>query len=362
MADDREDSQKTEEPTQKRLDEARKRGQVVNSREVANWLMLTTIAIIVVALAPGIMGDVGKAMLPFIERPHTLSVGANGTIESPGLALLSMLTPMAVPFGLLVIAALASGFLQHGFMISTESLKPKFEKISLRKGFRRQFSMHAFADFAKNLLKLSVVAGVCLIAVWPEVDTIDRLITMGVSGMLDELQTLIMRLMVGVCAILAAVAALDYFFQRFQHIKQLRMTREEVREEYRQTEGDPHVKARIRQLRQERARRRMMAAVPSADVVITNPTHYAVALKYDQNKMNAPRLVAKGSDLVAQRIREVAKENEIPIIENAPLARALYAAVDLDEEIPTEHYATVAEIIGYVWRLKGKMRPKTTPY
>ncbi len=361
MADDREDSQKTEEPTQKRLDDARKRGQVIHSREVANWLMLTAAAIVVVALAPGLMSDLGNVLLPFIERPHTISVGADGSIEGPGLALLSVFLPLAVPFGVLLIAALASGFLQHGFIISSESIKPSFEKISLKKGFQRQFSMRALAEFAKSLIKLVVVAGVSVIAVWPEIDTIERLIAIGTTGMLDALQELVMRLMIGVCAILAAIAALDYFFQRHQFLKQLRMTREEVREEYRQSEGDPHVKARIRQLRQERARRRMMAAVPSADVVVTNPTHYAVALKYDQAKMNAPRLVAKGSDLVAHRIREVAKQNNVPIVENAPLARALHAGVELDEEIPAEHYKAVAEIIGYVWRLKGRMNPHAQP-
>jgi flagellar biosynthetic protein FlhB len=361
VAGDSEDSQKTEEPTQKRLDDARKRGQVIHSREVASWLMLTTVAIIVVALAPGIMSDLGKALLPFIERPHTLSVGSGGSIEGPGLALVSLLKPMAVPFGLLMVAALASGFMQHGFVLSSESLKPSFEKISLRKGFERQFSSRAFAEFTKSLLKLLVVAGVAMMAVWPEIDTIERLIAMGVTGMLDELQDLIMRLMVGVCASMAAIAALDYLYQRLQFMKQLRMTREEVREEYRQSEGDPHVKGRIRQLRQERARRRMMAAVPTADVVITNPTHYAVALSYDQAKMNAPRLVAKGSDLVAQRIREVAKQNDVPIVENAPLARALYASGELDQEISAEHYKAVAEIIGYVWRLKGKMDSHAKP-
>ncbi|MGD9538050.1 MAG: flagellar biosynthesis protein FlhB [Alphaproteobacteria bacterium] len=361
MADDKDDSQKTEEPTPKRLDDARKKGQVAQSREVSSWLMLLTVAIIVVALAPGIMSDLGHVLLPFIERPHTLSVGSDGIIEGPGLALSSVLMPLAVPFALLVVAALATGFLQHGFLISAESLKPDFSKISPLKGLERMFSSRSLAEFAKGILKLVVVSGVGIVAIWPEIDTIERLVAMGTAGVLDELHRLVMRLLIGVCAILAAIAALDYFYQRMQHLKQLRMSREEVREEYKQTEGDPHVKARIRQLRQERARRRMMAAVPSADVVITNPTHFAVALKYEQATMSAPRVVAKGVDLIAHRIREVAKANEVPIVENPPLARALYATVELDAEIPGEHYKAIAEIIGYVWRLKGKMKPHAAP-
>ena len=233
MADDREDSQKTEEPTHKRLDDPRKRGQVIHSREVASWLMLTAVAIIVVALSPGAMSDLGNAMMPFIERPHTMSVGNDGTIEGPGLALMSFLLPLAVPFGLLAAVARAIGFMQHGFVISTESITPSFEKISLRKGFERQFSSRALAEFAKSLLKLAVIGGVAVIAIWPEIDTIERLIGAGVPGMLDALMDLIMRLMIGVCAIMAAIAVLDYLYQRMQFIKQLRMTREEVREEYR---------------------------------------------------------------------------------------------------------------------------------
>jgi flagellar biosynthetic protein FlhB len=357
VADDREDSQKTEEPTAKRLEDARKRGQVVHSREVANWLMLLAVAIVVVALAPGIMDSLGQTLRPFIERPHAFSVGADGTIEGMETSMFAFLAPLAAPFALLVVAALASGFLQHGFLFSTEAIKPDLDKISLTQGFHRLFSVRSVAELAKNLLKLAVIGVVGLLAVWPEMDAIERLISMGTLDTLEELHSLVARLLIGVCAILAAIAALDFLFQRFQLMRQLRMTREEVREEYRQTEGDPHVKGRIRQLRQERARRRMMAAVPTADVVITNPTHFAVALKYDQASMDAPRLVAKGADLIAHHIREVAKQHEVPIIENPPLARALYAGVELDQEIPAEHYKAVAEIIGYVWRLKGRANP-----
>ena len=355
MADDRDDSQRTEEPTQKKLDDARKKGQVIQSREVSNWLMLLAVSIVVIALAPGFMGSMGKKLTTFIEQPHLYRIDAPGALEGLQASFLDLLLPIGVPMGLLLIAALASSVLQHGFMFSTESLKPQLDRLSPMAGFHRIFSVRSFVEFIKNLLKLAVISGAGVFAVMPEMDTIERLISKNPQATVDELAAIVTRLLIAVCAVLAAIAVLDYLYQRIQFLREMRMTREEIREEYKQTEGDPHVKARIRQLRQERARRRMMAAVPNADVVITNPTHFAVALKYDQAKMNAPTLVAKGADLVAHRIREVARENEVPIVENPPLARALHAGVELDQEIPAEHYRAVAEIIGYVWRLKGRM-------
>lgn len=355
MADDREDSQRTEDATPKKLEDARKKGQVVHSREVSSWVMLLAVSIVVIALSPSLMGSMGKKLTTFIEQPHLYRIDSTGSFMGLQIGILDLLLPVGVPLGLLLIAALASGALQHGFVFSGESLKPQLDRLSPLSGFKRLFSMRSMVEFVKNVLKLAVISGAGVFAVMPEMDTIERLISLSPQATVDELAAIVTRLLIAVCAVLAAIAVLDFLYQRFQFMREMRMTREEVREEYKQTEGDPHVKARIRQLRQERARRRMMAAVPSADVVITNPTHYAVALKYDQAKMGAPMLVAKGVDLVAMRIREVAKENEVPIIENPPLARALHAGVELDQEIPTEHYRAVAEIIGYVWKLKGRM-------
>ena len=177
---------------------------------------------------------------------------------------------------------------------------------------------------------------------------------MDVRQLLEEIQTLVVRLLIGAAAIMAVIAVADYIYQKYEHIKQLKMSRQEIRDEHKQSEGDPHVKARLRQIRHERARQRMMSAVPQADVVVTNPTHFAVALKYDTETMAAPVVVAKGVDNVAFRIREVADENDVPIVENPPLARALFGGVELDQQIPEEHYQAVAQIISYVYRLKGR--------
>ena len=219
-------------------------------------------------------------------------------------------------------------------------------------------------EFIKGMLKISLVSGVILVLLWPAWDIVPNVTTLGIPQFMELLQSLGTRVLIGVLAAMTLIAAVDFLYQKQQHTKQLRMSKQELKEEFKQAEGDPMIKARLRQIRMERARRRMMAAVPEADVVVTNPTHYAVALKYVSDKMEAPVLTAKGIDSIAMRIREVAKEHDVPIVENPPLSRALYEGVDLDQEVPPEHYKAVAEIIGYVMRLKDKMpgrrgRPRT---
>jgi flagellar biosynthetic protein FlhB len=204
------------------------------------------------------------------------------------------------------------------------------------------------------LLKITIVAAIAITLLTPEFRRIDTLPTMELAAMLAILHTQIIKLMIYVLAVLAVITFVDLIFQRAQHRKKLRMTKQEVKDEIKQAEGDPHVKGRLRQIRMDRARQRMMQAVPEADVVVTNPTHYAVALRYRQDETEAPVLVAKGQDLIAQKIREVAKEHGIPIVENRPLALALFESVELDQEVPSEHYRAVAEIISYVWQLGGR--------
>jgi flagellar biosynthetic protein FlhB len=206
------------------------------------------------------------------------------------------------------------------------------------------------------LAKLVAVAAVAFGLVFSAMNDIELISSFSLGQILDRIQLVAILLTAGTAAVMTVVAALDYAFQRRSFIKQMRMTKQEVRDEHKQAEGDPQIKARIRRLRMERAQKRMMAAVPEADVVITNPTHFAVALAYEMETMSAPRLVAKGADVLAQRIREIAEENQVPLVENPPLARALYASVELDQEIPPEHYQAVAQVIGYVMRLKGELR------
>jgi flagellar biosynthesis protein FlhB len=249
-----------------------------------------------------------------------------------------------------VLAAIAGNVIQHRLVWSTEALTPKLSKISLGAGLKRLFSKQALANFVKGLLKLALIGAIMTAVLWPERVRFDSMVRTDPARMLSITQSLALQALGAVVAVLALIAAADYLFQYRQWFERQKMSFRELKDEFKQTEGSPEIKAKIKQIRQQRSRKRMMAAVPSASVVITNPTHYAIALKYDRG-MNAPLCVAKGVDLIARRIREVATENNVPVVENPPLARALHATVEIDQEIPPEHYQAVAEIIGYVMRV-----------
>jgi flagellar biosynthetic protein FlhB len=262
---------------------------------------------------------------------------------------------VAIPFSVLVLAAIAGNMIQHRLVWSSEGLKPKLAKISLGAGFKRLFSKLALANFVKGLIKLALIGAIMTMILWPKRHQLDGLVTMDPAVVLILTRTLSLDVLGAVVAVLAIIAAADYLFQYRQWHERQKMSLRELKEEFKQTEGDPAIKAKIRQLRVARMKKRMMADVPKASVIITNPTHYAVALQYDRG-MNAPVCVAKGLDNIALKIREVAAEHNIPIVENPPLARALHATVEIEDEVPPEHYQAVAEVIGYVMRLKSGIR------
>ncbi len=346
------DSQKTEEPTPKKLEEARKRGQIAMSREVNNWVMLFAATLLIAILSGAMMEKLTFLMQTYIEQAHNLPSMPGGLGVVLGQGLKQVLLIMAMPLTLLMAAAFLSPFIQVGPLFAPEVIKPDFSKISIIKGFIRLFSMRSIVELAKGVLKISAVGVVATIIIYPYFDKFEHLINMPISSMVNELGFLVVKMMVGVLIILAIIAAMDLIYQRAEYNKKMRMSRQEIKDEYKQSEGDPHVKAKLRQLRTERARQRMMQSVPEADVVITNPTHYSIALKYDPDEMPAPIVVAKGVDELALRIRKIAKENDVIIYENKPLARALYDVVEVDEMIPTEHFKAVAEIISYVFKLR----------
>jgi len=264
------------------------------------------------------------------------------------------LSLIALPLIGTIVAALAASFLQHGFTLSLDPITPRLDKLSPLAGLKRLFSMRSVMEMLKSLLKIFVVGFVAFIAVYPELTHIRQLPDSNAEALLLFLAMLVVRMTIGVAIAMSFIALFDLLYQRFQYTKSLRMSRQEIRDEYKQSEGDPMVKQRLRRLRQDRARQRMMAAVPKADVVITNPTHFAVALQYDSKKMTAPMLTAKGQDLIALKMRDIAKEHNVPVVENPPLARALYSSGELDKEIPLAHYEAVAKIISYVYQLKGR--------
>lgn len=354
MAEEQDDSQKTEDPTGRRLDQARERGQVANSREVNNLLMLGVFSLSVLFFGGAAAGEIYKASIPFIESPDQMPADF-GHLVRMGWRLLGMvLVAGAVPLALAVVAAIGAGYLQFGLIFSADSITPKLSKISPFAGLKRMFSMRSLAEFVRGLLKIAVVGSVAMFLILPEVAHLNKLIGMEMIQLLGETKALLATLLIGVVSIVAAIATIDVLYQRTQHLREMRMSRQEIKDEYKETEGDPLIKGRLRQLRMERTRRRMMAQVPQSDVVVTNPTHYAVALKYDSATMAAPKMLAKGADKVAQKIREIAKEHGIPVVENPPLARGLFAAVDVDQEVTPEYYKAVAEVISYIFKLKRR--------
>lgn len=358
MAEENESGQRTEEPTPRKLEEARKQGQFAHSREVNHWFMILAASVVVMALAPAFSQQVARAMQRFVEAPDLIATDARGLSHALGDMLGQLALAFLPVFLLFIVAAALPTFLQTGFLISFERIEPKLEKISLIKGFERLFSLRSITEFGKGILKIAVVGAAATMLLMPSMEKIYQMQTLAMPDLMIVIQDMAVRLLLGVLAIMSVVAAVDFLYQRFEFLKSMRMSRQEIRDELKQTEGDPMVKSRLRQIRMERARRRMMANVPKADVVITNPTHFAVALAYKPQEMAAPRVVAKGADAIAQRIREVAQENKVPVVENPPLARALYATVELEQEIPAEHYRAVAEIISYVFRLKGRELPR----
>jgi flagellar biosynthetic protein FlhB len=280
--------------------------------------------------------------------------------DGPGLMQLAksleyaVIAAVGVPFLMLVIAAIAGNMLQHRLVWSGEQLKPKFSKISPGSGLKRIFGKQAAVNFGKGLFKVLALGAVMTMILWPERLRLEAILHLDPSALLGLVSSMTMHLMGSVVAMLAIVAVADYLFQYRTWYERQKMSLQEIKEEFKQSEGDPKIKGRIRQLRMARSKKRMMAAVPKASVIITNPTHFSVALQYERG-MPAPICVAKGQDNIALKIREIAREHDVPIVENVPLARALYATVELDQEIPVEHYHAVAEIIGYVMGLKRNL-------
>src|SRR3954470_15547989 len=358
MAEDN-DTERTEDPTQKRLEDANAKGDVVKSQEVNTWFVIAG-ATLVLSTFSGSMG--GSILMPLRNL-----VANSWMIRTDGPNLLALaqsleyalIAAIGVPLLMLMLAAIAGNMIQHRLVWSAESLTPKFSKVSPGAGFKRVFGKQAVANFAKGVFKLVALGAVMMAVLWPERHRLESFLRFDPSAILGVTTSLTLHLLGAVVAMLAAVAIADYFFQYRQWFERQKMSLQEIKDEFKQSEGDPHIKGKIRQLRQQRMKKRMMAAVPSASVIITNPTHYSVALSYDRG-MSAPVCVAKGADNIALKIREIAKEHDIPIVENVPLARALYATVDVDEEIPVEHYHAVAEIIGYVMGLKRGLDGRRT--
>jgi len=356
MAEDSDD--KTEQPTARKLEKAQNEGNVPMSREVGNLLMILGILVVAGTMAPWIFTDLIGHLRAFLERPHLMTLD----ILSLRLLVLQMAWHvgllLALPVGLFIIIGVVSTLGQVGFLFTPKKLMPKLSNLNPISGAKQLFSSQSLVEAGKGLAKVAIIIVVLGAMVVPALRHPDQIIDQDLVTTVSQTQSLIVMLLFFTAMVMAVIAALDVAYTRWSHTEKLKMTKQEVRDEHKDMEGDPKIKSRIRAIRLERHKRRMMAAVPKATVIITNPTHFAVALKYDMEAMGAPVVVAKGADYLALRIRQIADDNEVPIVENPPLARALYAAVEVDQEIPQEHYKAVAEVIGFVMRLKGKVLAK----
>ncbi|MFS8182385.1 flagellar biosynthesis protein FlhB [Pseudovibrio denitrificans] len=353
MAEDTDDSEKTEDPTQKRLDDAFEKGDIPKSQEVSSWFSLVGTALVISFLAPTMVSSVSTILKGFFAHADTIAVDPGALVFLLEITGPEILGVVALPLLTLMALAVVGNVVQHKPLWTAERLKPKLNKISPLSGMKRLFSKDSLANFLKGLVKIIAVAAVVFLVLWPERDRLDTVVFRETGLVLEEVRELAIMVIGAILALMTVVAGADLVWQRKKWFEKQKMTQQEVKEEYKQSEGDPKIKAKIRELRLQRSRNRMMASVPDATVVITNPTHYAVALSYEEG-MGAPQCVALGVDDLALRIREVAKEFDVPIVENPPLARALYASIELNDYVPEEHYAAVAKVIGYVMQLRKK--------
>ena len=351
MADDEE---KTEEPSQKKIDDAKKEGNVPRSQDTSGFVTLA----VAVAATFGLLGLIHSRLDKLYIYYHSL-MGTELTksiVFDIGVTSLRELVLMIIPLATIVaLSGIIAGVMQFGFNFTTKPLEPKLSKIDPIKGFGKLFSMKKVIEGIKITAKVAIIFSVAfyfLISFTKELATV---INFSLISQLEWLRDKII-MMVAIMLILFFILALvDLMIVRFQYFKDLRMSKQEIKDEYKQMEGDPQVKARIKKVQMEMAQKRMMQDIPSADVIITNPTHYSVAIRYDKEKENAPRIIAKGVDHLAQKIREIGRENLIQIVENPPLARELYKSCDIDTTIPDTLYKAVAEVLAFVYQAKQKM-------
>lgn len=354
MADASDQHKRTEEPTPKRLEDARRKGDAPRSQEIVAAAMIAAAGFGLWLLAEPAATALAKVGASFLEHPHEFA--ADGDNLTRLFFDVSVKTGAALAgfAALFAGAALAASAGQSRPVFAPAKLKPSLARVSPAAGFKRLFGPAALVNFAKGLGKIVLVGAILAFALWPDRDRLAGLPHADVGAITDVAGAAIGKLFACAAAAMIVIAGLDYSWARREWKKRLRMTREEVRRELKESEGDPQIKGRQRQLRDARARRRMMTAVRDATVLIMNPTHFAVALKYEPGEAAAPLCVAKGLDDIALRLRAAAEENRVPVVENPPLARALYSVVEIDDEIPTEHYEAVAKVIGVVMSRVGR--------
>ncbi|HEY7985537.1 MAG TPA: flagellar biosynthesis protein FlhB [Methylophilaceae bacterium] len=351
MAEQESDLERTEPASQRRLDEAREKGNIPRSRELNTFAITMAGAVSLLILGAGFADGLRALMQHWFTFNYRMLSDPmlmwHGFIDSV-IAVLFLFIPFMV---ILVLAALMAPMSIGGWMFSSDALQPDFSRLNPLKGFARVFSLNGLAELVKAIFKALLVGGLGFWIIWGKREEILSLAAEPVSGGIPHALHIMAWSFVMITAAMLVIVLMDVPYQLWQYHHKLRMTKEEIRKEMRESEGDPHIKGRIRSLQREAARKRMMAEVPTADVIVTNPTHYAVALLYKPESMRAPKVLAKGSYLLAQRIRELGEENNVPILEAPSLARALYRHAEIEQEIPSALFAAVAEVLAYIYQL-----------
>ncbi len=354
MAEEEDEASKTEEPSERKISKAKEEGDVAISQDAKSFIMLLGMLFVVWLVIPLMFKWFYILGVNFVENAAGTQVDTGRFKVLLIQAGLGMLKIMAIPFAIFMVLGLFASIAQTGFIYAPKKLEPNWNKLNIFAQLPNFINMKKVVESLKGIIKIVVVAVLVMTAVKPYVMKANLLPEMETVAILRFIHKIVVLVLFTVVIAVLVIAVADYAWQKYTHLKKLRMTKQEVKDEYKQMEGDPLVKTRIRKVRMERARHRMMEAVPKADVIIVNPTHYAVALEYKMEEMDAPKVTAKGMDNVALRIKAIAEENEVPIVENPPLARALFASTEIDQTIPTEHFKAVAEVIGYVMQLKNQ--------
>ncbi|GLX68497.1 flagellar biosynthesis protein FlhB [Paenibacillus glycanilyticus] len=348
--------EKTEKATPKKTQEARKKGQIAKSNDLPGALILLFTFATFAALGSYYKSRIMGVFRELFDNWLTMDVTTANVMPLFDRLTVDMLMFLAPIFAIVVVMAVVGNVMQFGFLLTGEPLKPKFSKLNPINGFKQIFSMRTVVEFLKSILKLVIIGVLVYQAIWSDWDKILILSSLSVEQIFQFTAGLTVKLGLETGAVLAVLAFADYMYQRYEHAKSLRMSKQDIKDEYKKSEGDPLIKGKIRERQRRMAMQRMMQEVPKADVVITNPTHFAIALQYDASKMEAPLIIAKGMDHVALRIREVAKEHDIIMMENKPLARALYERAEIGDSIPGDLFQAVAEVLAAVYKMKGRVR------
>jgi flagellar biosynthesis protein FlhB len=348
-------SQKTEQPSQRKLEKALEQGRVVTSREVNSFFMLLFLTMSFIWILPFSFKSFGKYLFSIIE--HSSDITSISTVLKKSIyKSLIALSPL---FILVIFVSFFSAFVQRGhFVFSAEQITPNLSRLSPIAGFKKIFSLSSVVELLKGITKVGFIGFFIYLIIMSDISDLAIYPQLDVSSILAKIFNTIKNILISVSITYAAIAGIDYWYQFYKHFESLKMSKQELKDEYKETEGNPEVKSKQRSIRQSIAKQRMMSNVPKSTVVITNPEHYAVALSYEENSNKAPVVVAKGMDLIALKIREIANKNDVPIVENPPLARSLYKTTDIEQQIPSEHYAAVAQVISYVYYLRDKKSGK----